>query len=164
MAETRSGMPADDPTRIERLRAMFTILEESSLEGLDYEDAEIRVSLKRTATAVAPVVVRPPAAAPVAPPPVATQVAELTPAPIAPQPHVVTSPFVGTFYRAKSPSAKPFTDVGELVRHGETLCIVEAMKLMNEIEADADGLITKILVENGATVQYGDPLFEITNP
>jgi acetyl-CoA carboxylase biotin carboxyl carrier protein len=86
-----------------------------------------------------------------------------TPAEAEPGPagHVVKSPMVGTFYRAPSPEAKPFVEVGQSVKEGDTLCVIEAMKLMNEIEADASGVIQAILVENGQPVEYGQPLFII---
>ena len=73
--------------------------------------------------------------------------------------HVVKAPMVGTFYRSPSPDAKPFVEVGQAVKEGDTLCIIEAMKLMNEIEADASGVVKAILVENGQPVEYGQPLF-----
>jgi acetyl-CoA carboxylase biotin carboxyl carrier protein len=73
--------------------------------------------------------------------------------------HVVKSPMVGTFYRSSSPGAKSFAEVGDVVKSGQAVCIIEAMKIMNEIEADQDGTITKILVENGQPVEYGQPLF-----
>ncbi|MDD5330612.1 MAG: acetyl-CoA carboxylase biotin carboxyl carrier protein [Sulfuricella sp.] len=82
-------------------------------------------------------------------------------APAAPEGHVVKSPMVGTFYRSSSPGAKPFVEVGSSVGAGETLCIIEAMKLLNEIEADQGGVIKAILVENGQPVEYGEPLFII---
>jgi len=75
--------------------------------------------------------------------------------------HIVKSPMVGTFYRASSPNAKPFADVGQAVKEGEAICIIEAMKIMNEIEADKSGTITKVLVENGQAVEFGQPLFVI---
>ncbi|HEV6964701.1 acetyl-CoA carboxylase biotin carboxyl carrier protein, partial [Roseateles sp.] len=75
--------------------------------------------------------------------------------------HVVKSPMVGTFYRASSPNAKPFAEVGQTVKEGEAICIIEAMKIMNEIEADKSGTITKILAENGQAVEFGQPLFVI---
>ncbi|WP_040436988.1 acetyl-CoA carboxylase biotin carboxyl carrier protein, partial [Melaminivora alkalimesophila] len=83
------------------------------------------------------------------------------PAPAEPAGHVVKSPMVGTFYRASSPGAKPFVEVGSQVKEGETLCIVEAMKILNEIEADKAGTVTRILGENGQAVEYGQPLFVI---
>ena len=82
-------------------------------------------------------------------------------APAAPQGHVVTSPMVGTFYRAPSPGADPFVQVGDTVKEGQTLCIIEAMKLLNEIESDAAGVVKEILVENGQAVEYGQPLFVV---
>ena len=75
--------------------------------------------------------------------------------------HVVKSPMVGTFYRASSPNAKPFGELGQQIKEGEAICIIEAMKIMNEIEADKSGTITKILVENGQAVEFGQPLFVI---
>jgi acetyl-CoA carboxylase biotin carboxyl carrier protein len=79
--------------------------------------------------------------------------------PSAPEGHVVKAPMVGTFYRSPSPDAKAFVEVGQTVKEGETICIIEAMKLMNEIEADASGTVKAILVENGQPVEYGQPLF-----
>ena len=79
----------------------------------------------------------------------------------APQAHLVKSPMVGTFYRSAAPDAKPFVDVGDTVKKGDTICIIEAMKLLNEIESDADGVVKEILVENGQPVEYGQPLFVI---
>jgi acetyl-CoA carboxylase biotin carboxyl carrier protein len=98
------------------------------------------------------------AAAPVAAAPVAP------PAPVAPAEavgHVVKSPMVGTFYRASSPGAKSFVEVGSVVKEGEPICIIEAMKILNEIEADASGTITQILVDNGQAVEFGQPMFVI---
>jgi acetyl-CoA carboxylase biotin carboxyl carrier protein len=96
-------------------------------------------------------------AAPAAPGPTAAAPA----APAAPSGHVVKSPMVGTFYRAGQPGADPFVSVGSQVKEGDTLCIIEAMKLMNEIEADATGTIREVLVENGSPVEFGQPLFVI---
>ena len=92
---------------------------------------------------------------------------EVVPAPAAPvvaaEPagHTVKSPMVGTFYRSSSPGAKPFVEVGDTIKEGETICIVEAMKILNEIEADKSGTVTQILVQNGQAVEYGQPLFVI---
>ena len=80
-------------------------------------------------------------------------------APAEPEGHAVKSPMVGTFYRASAPDAKPFVDVGQTVKAGDTICIIEAMKLLNEIEADQDGVVKEILVENGEPVEFGQPLF-----
>ena len=98
------------------------------------------------------------AAAPVAAAPAA---AEAPAAPAAVAGHQVKSPMVGTFYRASSPGAKAFVEVGAQVKEGETLCIIEAMKILNEIEADKSGTVTRILVDNGQAVEYGQPLFVI---
>ena len=87
--------------------------------------------------------------------------AAATPAAVAPQGHIVTSPMVGSFYRAPSPGADPFIQVGDTVKEGQTLCIIEAMKLLNEIESDKAGVVKEILVENGQAVEYGQPLFVI---
>ena len=97
----------------------------------------------------------------VAPNPVPAAAPAEAPAPQVPQGHTVSSPFVGTFYRSPSPDAQSFVDVGSVVKKGQTLCIVEAMKLMNQIEADIDGKITAILLENGKPVEFGTPLFII---
>jgi acetyl-CoA carboxylase biotin carboxyl carrier protein len=91
------------------------------------------------------------------PEPVPVTVAPVEPP--APEGHVVKSPMVGTFYRCAAPEAKPFVELGQTVKSGETVCIIEAMKLLNEIESDADGVIKEILVENGQPVEYGQPLF-----
>ena len=105
------------------------------------------------------------AAAPVSPPaaPEPRPAAPAAPAsaevPAGQEGHVVKAPMVGTFYRSPSPDAKPFVEVGQAVKEGETICIIEAMKLMNEIEADASGAVKAILVENGQPVEYGQPLF-----
>jgi acetyl-CoA carboxylase biotin carboxyl carrier protein len=96
----------------------------------------------------------------VAAPPAAVAPVEAA-APAVPEGHAVKSPMVGTFYRCASPGAKPFVEIGDTVAQGDTLCIVEAMKLMNEIEADVGGTIKSILAENGQAVEYGQPLFVI---
>ncbi len=87
--------------------------------------------------------------------------AEASPSPDAPPGHIVKSPMVGTFYRASAPGAKPFVEVGDTVKIGQALCIVEAMKLMNEIESDKDGIVKAVLIESGQPVEYGEPLFVI---
>ncbi|MBX2811182.1 MAG: acetyl-CoA carboxylase biotin carboxyl carrier protein [Myxococcales bacterium] len=152
---------ADDSTKLARLRELVSILEGSaSLTSLDYEDADIVVRLSRGGPAHSPMVVHTPAV---------TAASAMHPAPISPPTttavdsgsEVVKSPFVGTFYRAASPTATPFTEVGARVTPKQVLCIVEAMKLMNEIECEVGGTILEIIPENGQPVQYGDPLFRI---
>jgi acetyl-CoA carboxylase biotin carboxyl carrier protein len=93
--------------------------------------------------------------------PAAPSAAPASEPPVAPSGHVLKAPMVGTFYRAASPGAKPFVAVGDAVKSGQTVCIIEAMKLMNEIEADRDGVVKQMLVENGAPVEYGEPLLVI---
>jgi acetyl-CoA carboxylase biotin carboxyl carrier protein len=139
------------------LRQLVQILESSALVSLEFEDADIMVRLSRTGHEVPSVL---PVPAPVAPPPAPA------PAPSASKVedsniHVLRSPFVGTFYRSPTPDNPPFTDVGQKVSKGQTLCIVEAMKLMNEIEAEVSGTVLEVLVQNGQAVQYHDPLFRI---
>ena len=91
----------------------------------------------------------------------AAVVAPVAEVPAEPEGHVVKSPMVGTFYRSSAPGAKPFIEIGQNINAGETLCIIEAMKLLNEIEADQSGVVKKVLVENGQPVEYGQPLFII---
>ncbi len=165
-ATTRSDSTPDD--RVERLRQLVGLLEASTITELEYEDADIKVGLRRvgatgavTTVPALEVVAAPASVAPSpmssAPPPAPA------PAPVEDDDTVQTvrSPFVGTFYCAPAPDAAPFTDVGQRVRRGQTVCIVEAMKLMNEIECEVDGTVEALLVENGHTVQHGDPLFRI---
>ena len=124
--------------------------------------APVNVVAAPVAAPVAPVAVAP-LAAPVPAPVAAPPAAPAKPAEKAPEKpgHVVTSPFVGTFYRAPSPDSPPFVDVGSVVKKGQVLCIVEAMKLMNEIEAEVDGKIAEILVLNATPVEFGEKLFRI---
>jgi acetyl-CoA carboxylase biotin carboxyl carrier protein len=103
-----------------------------------------------------------PVMAPVAPPAVpAPEAAAAAPVPAESAGHAVKSPMVGTFYRAASPGAKPFVEVGSQVKEGQTICIIEAMKILNEIEADKSGTVTQVLCENGQAVEYGQPLLVI---
>lgn len=168
-ARRQTATPAKKPTRstrtettepnIARLEKLVRILERSSLSELEYEDKDIVVRLSR-ATQSAPVAVRPAAPAP-APAPVASAPAA-APAEATDDDHfVVKSPFVGTFYRAPSPEDSAFVEVGSEVAKGQTLCIIEAMKLMNEIESEVSGTIQEVLAENGKAVQFGEPLFRV---
>lgn len=160
-APPRSAAPTvDRETR--RLEAIVEVFARSDLAQLEYEDQDICLKLSRNASPAAN-----PGVVTSAPSPAPTVIASATvpgeppPAPAAPETHLVKSPFVGTFYRAPSPEAPPFTEVGQRVSKGQTVCIIEAMKLMNEIPSDADGRIVAVLAENGEPVQFGDPLFEI---
>ena len=146
---------------LRKLKTLIELVESSGIAELEIEEGEERVRITRAVSAspAASTVVLP-ASLPAAVPPVAA-----APPPAAPPPeaegHQVRSPMVGTFYRAASPGAKPFVEVGDIVEVGDTLCIIEAMKLMNEIEADAAGTVKAILVENGQPVEFGQPLFVI---
>lgn len=158
--ESNDTRSIDDSAKLDRLRELVSILEGSStLTSLDYEDADIVVRLSRGGAAPTPMVMH--ASAPIAsqmPAPTAPAAAPAAPADDA---EVVKSPFVGTFYQAPSPTAKPFIEVGARVSPKQVLCIVEAMKLMNEIECEVSGTVLEIIPENGQPVQYGDPLFRI---
>ncbi len=155
---------------LRKLKTLIDLVAESDISELEVTEGESKVRIVKTAapSAQSQVVMMPTAAA--APPaassaPVAAAPAvpapAATPAPEAPAGHVVKSPMVGTFYRSSAPGAAPFVDVGSSVKEGDTLCIIEAMKLLNEIDADASGTIKQILVENGQPVEYGQPLFII---
>ena len=146
---------------LRKLKTLIDLVSDSNVSELEITEAEGTVRIVKSAPApvavAAPVMAAPVAvAAPVA----AAPAAAAAPAP-AEQGHTVKSPMVGTFYRASSPGAKAFAEVGQQVKEGDTICIIEAMKILNEIEADKAGTITKILVENGQAVEYGAPLFII---
>jgi acetyl-CoA carboxylase biotin carboxyl carrier protein len=149
---------------LRKLKKLIDLVEESGISELELTEGEEKVRISRAmAPGVAPVTqyVAAPAPAPVAAAP-ATAVAAPAAAPAeALDGKVVKSPMVGTFYRASSPDAKAFVDVGSSVNTGDTLCIIEAMKLLNEIESEFSGTIKKIFVENGQPVEYGEPLFLI---
>ncbi len=152
---------------LRKLKTLIDLVSESNISELEITEADGKVRIVKTDPA-ATVAMQPVyAAAPAAPvvtaaAPVAAPVAA-APAAAAPVEtgHVVKSPMVGTFYRASSPNAKPFADVGQTVKEGEAICIIEAMKIMNEIEADKSGTITKVLCENGQAVEFGQPLFVV---
>ena len=152
---------------LRKLKKLIDLVQESGIAELEITEGEEKVRIARGgAVSVVPAgAARVPAAlvreGP-APPAMGAQpaAAAIEPAP-GEQGHIVKSPMVGTFYRAASPEAKPFVAVGETVKEGQTICVIEAMKLMNEIEADATGVVRAILVENGQPVEYGQPLFII---
>ena len=145
---------------LRKLKTLIDLVETSGIAELEIQEGEERVRITRaSAPAPAPLMFQAPqlaSAAPAAPMPVAE-----TPVAPAEEGHSVKSPMVGTFYRSASPGGAPFVEVGDSVAQGDTLCIVEAMKLMNEIEADASGTIKAILAENGQAVEFGQPLFII---
>jgi acetyl-CoA carboxylase biotin carboxyl carrier protein len=145
---------------LRKLKKLIDLVQESGISELEVTEGEEKVRIAKhlpaSQAAVSYVAAAPAAPAPAAPAAV-TQAADDG----LPSGHVVKSPMVGTFYRAPSPGAKPFVEVGDSVSAGARLCLIEAMKLMNEIEADADGVIKAILVDNGQPVEYGQPLFII---
>ncbi len=149
---------------LRKLKTLIDLVSESNVSELEITEAEGKVRIVKSA----PVVAAAPAVAVAAPvlaavPAPATAVVEPAAAASAPvvSGHIVKSPMVGTFYRASSPGAASFVEVGSQVKEGDALCIVEAMKILNEIEADKSGTVTQILVENGQPVEYGQPLFVI---
>lgn len=146
---------------LRKLKTLIDLVSESNVSELEITEAEGKVRIVKGGGAVVQqFVAAPMQAAPAAPVQPAAAVAEL-PAPTEPSGHVVKSPMVGTFYRSSSPGAKPFVELGSQVKEGETVCIIEAMKILNEIEADKSGTVTRILGENGQAVEYGQPLFVI---
>ena len=148
---------------LRKLKTLIDLVSESNVSELEITEAEGKVRIVKSAPAgMAPVMQAAPVVtlAPAAAQPALAAVAEPVVAP-APTGHVVKSPMVGTFYRASSPGAKAFVEVGAQIKEGEAICIVEAMKILNEIEADKTGTVTQILVENGQPVEYGQPLFII---
>lgn len=153
---------------LRKLKTLIDLVSESNISELEITEAEGKVRIVKGGTAAAAVqyvqAMPAAAAAPVAAAAVPAAGAPAAAAPAAaaaPQGHVVKSPMVGTFYRSSSPGASPFVELGAQVREGDTLCIIEAMKILNEIEADKSGTITQILGENGQAVEYGQPLFVI---
>jgi acetyl-CoA carboxylase biotin carboxyl carrier protein len=137
---------------LRKLKTLIDLVSESNVSELEITEAEGKVRIVKSAAA--PVMMAAPAPAVVSMEPAVAEVTE-------PAGHIVKSPMVGTFYRASSPGAKSFVEVGSVVNEGDTICIIEAMKILNEIEADKSGTITKILAENGQAVEYGHPLFVI---
>ncbi|MBS3998114.1 MAG: acetyl-CoA carboxylase biotin carboxyl carrier protein [Hydrogenophaga sp.] len=149
---------------LRKLKTLIDLVSESNVSELEITEAEGKVRIVKSAPAGygAPVAYT---MAPPPPAPAAAPAIEATPvvvaAPAEPAGHIVKSPMVGTFYRAASPGAKPFVEIGDTIKQGDTICIVEAMKILNEIEADKSGTVTQILVENGQAVEYGQPLYVI---
>ena len=145
---------------LRKLKTLIDLVSDSNVSELEITEAEGKVRIVKSSGA--PLVMQHPvamAAAPVAAPVVAAPVAEAAPA--VDTRHAVKSPMVGTYYRSASPGAKPFVEVGDVVKEGDTICIIEAMKILNEIEADKSGTIRKMLCENGQAVEYGQPLLLI---
>jgi acetyl-CoA carboxylase biotin carboxyl carrier protein len=147
---------------LRKLKKLIDLVQESGIGELEITEGEERVRISRTGTAP-PMVMATPAQMAVAAPggPAQATPAPQPEAPPAPTGHTLKSPMVGTFYRCPSPGAPSFVEIGQAVTKGQTLCIIEAMKLLNEIESDAAGTVKAILVENGQPVEYGQPLFVI---
>lgn len=154
---------------LRKLKTLIDLVAESDIAELEVTEGESKVRIVKSGGAPqgqvvmmqpqaaqlsSPAPVSAPVAAPAAPAAAAPAAAEI-------QGHVVKSPMVGTFYRASSPGSAPFVDVGSTVKEGDTLCIIEAMKLLNEIDAEVSGVVKQILVENGQPVEFGQPLFVI---
>jgi acetyl-CoA carboxylase biotin carboxyl carrier protein len=149
---------------LRKLKTLIDLVQQSDIAELEITEGEEKVRISRFGGSAAPVMmthapqqmVQLPAAEAPEPAPDAADAA-----PEESAGHTVKSPMVGTFYRSSAPGSKPFVEIGSPIKSGETICIIEAMKLLNEIEADADGVIKAILVENGQPVEYGQPLFII---
>jgi acetyl-CoA carboxylase biotin carboxyl carrier protein len=143
---------------LRKLKTLIDLVSDSNVSELEITEAEGKVRIVKSMGPAAPVLVQP--VAPVAPVSAAAVVpVAAVEVPTAPAGHAVKSPMVGTFYRSSSPGAAPFIQIGSVVKEGETLCIIEAMKILNEIESDKSGTVTQILCENGQAVEYGQPLF-----
>jgi acetyl-CoA carboxylase biotin carboxyl carrier protein len=144
---------------LKQLKSLLKTLEDGGASEFEYQDDKFRIKLRIGAALAAPAAARthmPPEAVTIPPPPAAVT------SPVEDGSVVfVTSPFVGTFYRAPNPESPVFADVGTVVKKGQPLCIIEAMKLMNEIEAELDGTVLEVLVENGHSVEFGQKLFKI---
>jgi acetyl-CoA carboxylase biotin carboxyl carrier protein len=145
---------------LRKLKTLIELVESSGIAELEISEGEERVRITRTAASAQQAYAPAPQSAIAVPPQAAVPAAEPAKPAVA-DGHVVKSPMVGTFYRSASPGSKAFVDVGQSVNTGDTLCIIEAMKLLNEIEADQSGVIKAILVENGQAVEFGQPLFVI---
>ena len=146
---------------LRKLKKLIDLVQESGIAELEITEGEEKVKIVKggvVSVSAAPIMAMPAVAAAAAPAPAAAPAAVEAPA-AGQEGHVVKAPMVGTFYRSPSPDAKVFVEVGQAVKEGDTICIIEAMKLMNEIEADASGTVKAILVENGQPVEYGQPLF-----
>jgi acetyl-CoA carboxylase biotin carboxyl carrier protein len=145
---------------LRKLKTLIDLVSDSNVSELEITEAEGKVRIVKSMGVAAPVVLQ--QAAPVMAAPVAVAAAPVAEAPAVAEAaagHAVKSPMVGTFYRSSSPGSAPFIQIGSVVKEGDTLCIIEAMKILNEIESDKSGTVTQILCENGQAVEYGQPLF-----
>lgn len=143
---------------LRKLKKLIDLVEESGIAELEVTEGEEKVRIVKINRGASDTAVMLAAPAPVA---MQVPVAAAPATPAQPEGQELKSPMVGTFYRSASPGAKPFVEVGDSVKKGQTVCIIEAMKLMNEIEADHDGIVKSVMVENGQPVEYGEPLLII---
>ena len=146
---------------IRKVKKLIELLEESDIAEIEIHEGEESVRISRASSLAAPMFTAPVGVQTAAMPAAAAHAAAEPAAPKEPEGHLIRSPMVGTFYRAPSPGAKPFVVEGQAVSTGETLCIIEAMKILNQIESDKSGKVIEILVENGQPVEYNEPLFVI---
>ncbi|WP_353236758.1 acetyl-CoA carboxylase biotin carboxyl carrier protein [Limnohabitans sp.] len=145
---------------LRKLKTLIDLVSDSNVSELEITEAEGKVRIVKSVGAAAPVVLQ--QAVPVVAAPVVAAPAPAVDTPAVAEAatgHAVKSPMVGTFYRSSSPGSAPFIQIGSVVKEGDTLCIIEAMKILNEIESDKSGTVTQILCENGQAVEYGQPLF-----
>jgi len=142
---------------LRKLKTLIELVETSGIAELEIQEGEERVRITRALAQGAPGA----APAPTSTTTVPVAVAPVAAPPVEPTGHIVKSPMVGTFYRSAQPGSKAFVEIGDMVQVGDTLCIIEAMKLMNEIEADKAGVVKQVLVENGQPVEFGQPLIVI---
>jgi len=146
---------------LRKLKTLIDLVADSGIAELEITEGEGKVRIVKFSQSTQPVAPVQEQVVPVAVAPAAAAAPAAPAAPAMPAGHVVKAPMVGTFYRAPNPGAAPFVEVGQSVKEGDAVCIIEAMKLLNEIEADKAGVIKEILVENGEPVEYGQPLFVI---
>ena len=148
---------------IRKVKKLIELLEESNIDEIEIKEGEESVRISRNGAAALSMAAQaaPVYAPPAAPPPQPAPAAVAPPVEASPAGHLLNSPMVGTFYRSPSPSSPSFVEVGQTVKAGDVICIVEAMKMMNQIEADKAGTIAAILVENGQPVEFDQPLFSI---
>ena len=144
---------------LRKLKTLIDLVSESKVSELEITEAEGKVRIVKSSGV--PMMMHQPGMTMMVPPTMAMPVAAPEAPAAEPAGHAVKSPMVGTFYRSSSPGSNPFVEIGSLVKEGDTVCIIEAMKILNDIEADKSGTITKILSENGQAVEYGQPLFII---
>ncbi len=147
---------------LDQLKAILETLAQGDVSEFEYEDEKVRLKIGRGARVITAEPVQHPSGGPVSyPPPPSLHLGGAPASPVDDGSVFVTCPFVGTFYRAPSPDAPNFVEIGSVIREGQTLCIVEAMKIMNEIEADVAGTIVEVLSENGKPVEFGQKLFRV---